>query len=277
MRRWYLGIHRSNWLSDPRLAGVPVFPSRNTFPKGPFPRAAGPYAVDSGGFTELQKYGRWTVSAAEYVAFLRRCWNECGPFDFAAGRDWMCEDEVIQGGWWGRQYFAGTHLSIPEHQRLTVDDYVELHHLAPDLPIIPTLQGRVEADYLRCADMYADAGVDLSAAPVVGLGSVCRRQNTDEPAAIIDALIEHGVRNLHGFGYKIEGLRRSWYQLTTADSMAWSKDGRHAGPCQHPPYARGFQPKSEANCLSYALAWRQRHAHAPERPYERQLELFPAA
>lgn len=276
MRRWYLGIHRPNWLERQELAEVPVFITRRVFPRVTFPVAIGPYAIDSGGFTELQKFGEWTITAAEYVAFLRRVWNETGRFDFAAPMDWMCEPWVIEGGWHeGRQY-AGTHLPVSEHQQLTVDNYLELRDLAPDLPIIPVLQGWMVTDYLRCADMYAAAGVDLATAPLVGLGSLCRRQNTDEAAEIIDALRDYGVGRLHGFGFKIEGLKRTWWQIETADSMSWSKDGSHAGPCVHPPYARGFQPQSEANCLPYALAWRKAHIQEPAKPYVRQTDLLTA-
>jgi hypothetical protein len=280
---WYLGIHRPNWLSDSRLAEVPVFISRRTFLdrrtgeyRRTFPKAVGRYAVDSGGFTELQQYGRWTITPAQYVAFLRRLWAETGPFDFAAPQDWMCEPAVINGGWFVKQHFAGTGLSVVEHQRLTVDNFVQLRNLAPDLPIVPVLQGWAEDDYLRCVDMYASAGVDLTAEPVVGLGSVCRRQDTDEAGFIIDSIRERGIRTIHGFGFKIEGLRNCWHQLATADSLAASKDGRHAGPCQHPPYAAGVQPKSEANCLPYFLAWRRRHIKPPirRRPRQQQLDLL---
>lgn len=69
IQSFYLGIHRAYWL--PRVT-TPVFISRRVFPKGPFPRAAGRYAVDSGGFTELQKFGRWTITPAEYVALAWR-------------------------------------------------------------------------------------------------------------------------------------------------------------------------------------------------------------
>ncbi|MDG4791930.1 hypothetical protein O7626_39650 [Micromonospora sp. WMMD1102] len=276
MDTWYLGVHRSNWLSDPRLADVPVFISRNVFPKGRFPRAVGRYAIDSGGFTELQYHGRWTITPEEYVAFLRRAWTECGPFDFAAPMDWMCEDIVIHGGQAGPLRFVGTGLSVVEHQRLTVANFVELRSLAPELPIIPVVQGQRPADYVRHVEMYADAGVDLGAAQLVGVGSVCRRQHMDEAVDIMQALRDVGVSNLHGFGFKIEGLRACWFVLRTADSMSWSFDGRHAGPCQHPPYARGRQPRSEANCLSFALSWRNRHVAPPRRVPSRQLALFEA-
>lgn len=274
MNTWYMGIHRANWLSNPRLRDVPVFVSRRVFPKGDFQRAAGRYAIDSGGFTELQKYGRWTITAAEYVAFLRKAWEQCGPFDFAAPMDWMCEDIVITGGQAGPLRFAGTGLSIRRHQELTTENLLELRRLAPDLPIIPVVQGQDPGDYVRHARMYRQAGVDLASEPLVGVGSVCRRQHMEAAVEIMEALRDLGVERLHGFGFKIEGLRSCWQLMHTADSMAWSLDGRYAGPCQHPPYATGKQPGSEGNCLSYALAWRGQHVHAPRRQAGRQLSLF---
>lgn len=55
---------------------------------------------------------------------------------------------------------AKTGLSVGEHQRRTVDNFVRLRQFAPDLPIIPVLQGWRIGDYLRCADDYA--GIDLT-------------------------------------------------------------------------------------------------------------------
>jgi len=59
-----------------------------------------------------------------------------------------------------------------------VDNLICLRDLAPDLPIIPVLQGWTVADYLRCADLYDHRGINLAAEPLVGLGSVCRRPAT---------------------------------------------------------------------------------------------------
>jgi hypothetical protein len=271
MNTWYLGIHRSNWLSRPELAEVPVLISRRVFPLGAFPRAVGRYAIDSGGFTELQTYGRWTITPKQYVSFLRRAWEETGPFDFAAPMDWMCEPAIINGGVFHGQRFVGTRLPLKWHQRYTTRDGIRLREMAPELPIRYVLQGDREDDYLRHFDMYASAGVDLAAEPLVGLGSVCRRQSTVEVAFIIDALWARGLTNLHGFGFKIEGLRNCWHKLASADSLSASKDGRHAGPCQHPTEWRRRdpatgelrQPISEANCLAYFLAWRQQHVQPP--------------
>ncbi|MFJ6646814.1 hypothetical protein ACIQPS_14320 [Streptomyces sp. NPDC091290] len=170
--------------------------------------ACGRYAVDSGGFTELQRHGRWTRSPRQYVDDLRRIWEHVGPYDWAAGQDWMCEDLIIHGGTTGRLTFVGTKLSVPEHQRRTVHNFLELRSLAPTLRIIPTLQGRTVAEYHACADLYESYGVDLRQEPTVGLGSVCRLQSTKQGAAIVTAMAARGYR-LHGFGFKILGLNAS--------------------------------------------------------------------
>jgi hypothetical protein len=62
MERFWLGTHMPHWL---REVDVPLFISRNRLTRyKTLPRAIGPWALDSGGFTELQRYGRWTVSPA---------------------------------------------------------------------------------------------------------------------------------------------------------------------------------------------------------------------
>lgn len=57
-----------------------------------------------------------------------------------------------------------------------------------------------------------------------------------------------GLR-LHAFGYKKSGLDISWRHVVSADSMAWSKGGRFERTCG--------THNSEANCLPYALRWRE--------------------
>ena len=172
------------------------------------PVAAAPWALDSGGFTELQQLrpvdrrpGR--VRRRGYAATATRS----ARLTWAAPQDWMCEPIVISGGQAGRLRFAGTGLTVAEHQRRTVANLAQLRALAPDLPWLPVLQGYTTAEYLACADMYAAAGIDLTAEPLVGLGSVCRRQATGEAHQIITALHRRGITRLHGFGVKILGLR----------------------------------------------------------------------
>lgn len=139
--------------------------------------------------------------------------------------------------------------------RRTVDNFRELRSIAPDLPIVPVLQGFALDDYRRCADEYDRGGVSLEREPIVGLGSVCRRSGTEEAVGIVLGVLQHvpGVR-LHGFGFKIEGLDIARSALASADSLAWSFRGRHVHDADH-PHERGA--RSCANCMTFALAWRE--------------------
>lgn len=131
-----------------------------------------------------------------------------------------------------------------------VANYLRLRELAPDLPFIPVLQGDTAASYERCADLYEQAGIDLTALPLVGVGSVCRRQHTAEVEQIMRTLAARGLR-LHGFGVKTIGLSRYADALSSSDSAAWSLRGRYVPGCK-PSH------RTESNCLRFALAWRHR-------------------
>lgn len=250
--RFWLGTHQPGWLSR---VGVPLFVSdRRLRDRRRFTPAAGGWVVDSGGFTELQQYGQWTTTPDQYVTRLRRYADQVGRLVWAAPQDWMCEPAVIGGGRVGPVTFTGTHLSVAEHQARTVANYLTLRDLAADLPIIPVVQGWTVADYLRCVDLYHAAGVDLTAEPLVGVGSVCRRQDTCAAGDILTALHGAGVRHLHGFGFKTLGLIAHGHLLTSADSMAWSYAARRRPPL---PGCAGRHANC-ANCPTYALAWRDR-------------------
>jgi hypothetical protein len=256
---FYLTTHKRHWI---KTTTVPLFLKSEHFTAArTLPRAITRYAVDSGGFTMLQKHGAWTRTPRQYVEDLHRIWNEVGPFDWAAPQDWMCEPVIIHGGTAGGQHFTGTHLSVEEHQRRTVANYLQLRSLAPELPIVPVVQGWELPDYERCVALYERAGIDLTREPTVGLGSVCRRQSTREGAAIVTALAAHGLR-LHGFGFKTLGLARVGHLMASADSAAWSSHAR-----RRPPLPGCTGHKNCANCLPYALAWRTRVlAGLPDQP-----------
>jgi hypothetical protein len=238
---FYLGTHRPNWLA---LTDAPLFVSRRRL-EGyrALPRARGAWALDSGGFSEISLHGAWLLTAAAYVALVRRFAQEVGGMAWAAIQDWMCEPAML-----GR-----TGLDVAEHQRRTVASYLDLRDRAPDLPWVPVLQGWRGDEYLRHVDAYDRAGVDLRALPVVGLGTVCRRQGTAEAEAIVRRLAGLGLR-LHGFGFKTLGLARVAAFLASADSMAWSFRARKEGR----RLCRSGQHRNCANCLEWALAWRRR-------------------
>ncbi|MCO1581209.1 hypothetical protein M8C13_36215 [Crossiella sp. SN42] len=298
---FYFGVHQPNWLWHPDNQGLVMFPSYSTLHrrKTPFPRATVPYAVDSGGFSELQKHGRWTISPQTYVAFLRRLWEELGPFRWAAQQDWMCEQQIREGGWYQNGvrllslqhrnprsrapvYFAGTGLSVAEHQDRSDRNYHQLRELAPELPILYVLQGQHVDDYLRHRDLAAARGTDLSTHPVVGVGSVCRRQATGEAEQILARLHTEGLTRLHGFGFKIDGILRSGRYLASADSQSGSLTGRWwkgtgtACGTVHPSH-RGRPPaKSCANCTTF-LFGRHRRIQRRIACQPDQLDLFTLA
>jgi hypothetical protein len=237
--KFYLGTHQPSWLA--RDLGVPFLVShRRLAGRRTLPRASSSWALDSGGFTELSLHGRWRTDAATYVKAVRRYAAEIGNLDWAAPRDRMTEDHVL----------ARTGLSLRTHQHLTVVDYLRLRDLDPELPFIPVLQGQSITDYHRCADMYEERGVDLAALPLVGVGSVCRRQHTVEVERIVRSLAARGYK-LHAFGAKVLGLGRYADAIASSDSASWSLRGRHVPGCTS-------THRSESNCLRFALDWHTR-------------------
>jgi len=247
METFYLGTHMPNWLGvDGLPADLCLFIShRRLAGRKNLPRAKVHWALDSGGFSELNLYSEWRTTPHEYVTAVRRYDEEIGELGWAAPQDWMCEPFML----------AKTGLTIAEHQRRTVDNFVQLQDLWGDdseNPFMPVLQGWGRDDYLRCWDLYDAAGIDLRNYPVVGVGSVCRRQASGEIGAIMRALrqLDDGLP-IHGFGVKKQGLERYGDLLNTADSMAWSYDARRSAPLD------GCESHINcANCLRYALSWR---------------------
>jgi hypothetical protein len=255
--RFYLGCHRVPWLST---VDVPLFISHNLLKnRRTMPVARTRWALDSGGFTELSMHGRWTTSATDYVAACRRYRDEIGLLDWCAPQDAMCEPWILDKA---RAWLGGT---VEAHQRWTVENYLTLREMAPDVPFVPVLQGWQLDDYVSHVDMYRSYGVDLAALPTVGVGSVCRREATSEIASIMATLNGMGLA-LHGFGVKGSGIRRYGWLLESCDSMAWSYRGRRIKPCPvHDTRS------SCANCLHHALDWRTRALDATAQPV--QLEL----
>ena len=241
---FYLGSHMPNWLE---VADIPLFIShRRLSGRRTLPQARTWWALDSGGFSELSLYGTWKTSPETYVSAVVRYDTEIGQLGWAAPQDWMCEPVML----------AKTGLTVAEHQRRTVANFVYLQELwehvsDEDCPFMPVLQGWELEDYRRCWRMYEDAGVNLIEYEVVGLGSVCRRQATEEIGDIVETLLERDPGlPIHGFGVKKTGLAHYGHLLTSADSMAWSYDARRKAPLD------GCTTHINcANCLIYATRW----------------------
>ena len=238
--KFYLGTHHPHWLADSRFVDVPLFVSHRQLGRyKTLPRAVGAWALDSGGFTELSMHGRWTLPPVEYARAVLRYRDEVGGLTWASPQDWMCEPVML----------AKTGLAVEEHQRRTIASVIELRELGA--PVIPVLQGWSQGQYLDHVEAYERAGLDLRAEPVVGLGSVCRRQNSMSAAVLVNSLAHEGLR-LHGFGFKATGLRFCGASLASADSLAWSYHARRERPR---PECVGRHINC-ANCPAFALEWR---------------------
>lgn len=253
--RFYLGTNKDAWL---KYTAEPLFISNRTLQKRKtLPRALGPWALDSGGFTELSTFGEWTIPAKKYLELVRRYADNVGRLEWAAPQDWMCEPWIVQK----------TRLSVTEHQQRTIRNYLDLRSADPTLPIIPVLQGWELDDYEKHVEMYDAAGIALADYPVVGLGSVCRRQATEEITYIVGRLHSMNIR-LHGFGVKTSGLGSYGALLESADSMAWSfaarKQRLRLPGCTH-------KAKTCGDCLVWALSWRN---HVIGKVREPQPTLF---
>lgn len=219
--RFFTGLHQP---SDARhFDGAFVSVNRLRARKGPM--VVGDWILDSGAFTEVSRHGGYRHDVASYAAEIRR-WatNGSGRLLAAAAQDFMCEPFIV----------AITGLSVPEHQRLTVERYDALR--AEDTAgvyILPVLQGFDPADYVRHLAAYGDR---LAPGAWVGVGSVCKRNGSPDQVAAVLMAIKAARPDLllHGFGLKTTALAHPFVRsmLHSADSMAWSfaarKQGRNA-------------------------------------------------
>lgn len=196
------------------------------------------WLLDSGGFSEIQINGKYTISEEEYIDSIMRHRPK-----LAFCQDWMCEDVMLEI----------TGKTVEEHQELTLASYMSLRKHTPR--IAPVLQGYELDDYLEHARMYAEEGVDM--AQVFGLGSVCRRSCTSEPPVLINGILaEYPEIKLHAFGIKTEAFKYKdvLEGIYSADSMAWCMRGSFApATCEDCPYER----RRCSNCVQYALIWHE--------------------
>jgi hypothetical protein len=213
--KFYLGTHEPSWLEH-KKDKIPFFISRRRLiRRKKLPIANYNWALDSGGFTELNQIGNWSITAKEYKNEVIKYINEIGKMDFASSQDWMCEPFVLKK----------TKLTVKEHQKRTVENYIELMNLDSSIPWLPVIQGFELTEYLQCIELYNKYNIDLTKCKLVGLGSVCRRQGTLEAANIVKTIDKLNI-NLHGFGFKIQGFKLCKQNLVSADSMAWSLNAR---------------------------------------------------
>jgi len=238
---FYLGTHHPNWLES---IDVPLFVSRNRLQhRRSMPRAIGDWALDSGAFTEVSTFGEWRMTPTQYLKLALRFWDEIGNMNWAAPMDWMCEPFML----------AKTKKPVETHIRRTVINYVGLREMCPWFPFIPVIQGFTRDDYMRCIELYYRYRVELHELPLVGVGSVCRRQAMPEIASMLREISDMGIR-IHAFGFKMEGVSKCRDFLESCDSMAWSFNARR----MQRRWCKDGNHKNCANCSEYALDWRRR-------------------
>jgi hypothetical protein len=315
---FYLGTHHPHWVERvdfPLFIAYPHLLTKKGVLRRRIPEAKGPVGIDSGGYGVLKHRGRWPASqldeseplsalpkwarmtaarksareaAKRYADDVMRVQDEMGGGEgwaadrgvrFFAQQDWMCEPFVREGGVFKGQHFAGTGLSVRQHQDLTVENALDLRALAPGVRWLYAVQGYLPGEHARCAELFASAGIDLAEMPLVGLGSVCRRENTPEIGEVVRSLALLRLR-LHGFGVKTGGLLRYRRHLASADSEAWSYHYRRRPPlpgCHHGKAGTG----NCANCLVGATQWRDRLlgklAAADAHGWQDEFEFGPAA
>ena len=203
----------------------------------------------------------------KYAAKCQRIKQALGDrAEWFSPQDWMCEPIIINGGRTKDGQFCGTGLSVEQHQRLTVANYLDLRKLLGEL-VVPVVQGWTIYDYWRCLEMYRDAGVDLSSCERVGVGSVCRRQGSNDAVRIMQSIASETGNNLHGYGFKKDGYANCHQYMKSGDSFAWSYCGRRRPDPTHVHYLQSakFVPEHKgkvgyaddcAQCPDYALQWR---------------------
>lgn len=214
--KFYVGLHqRANARHFGRCM---ININRLRGKKSGFP--VGEWMMDSGAFMELLQHGRYRHSPEEYAREIIRWWSN-GLLVAAVSQDYMCEPLILEK----------TGLSVPEHQRLTIERYDVIRPLAwPLVYVLPVLQGYEPEEYVSHIRQY---GGRLGEGQWVGVGSVCKRNaNVDEIEHVLMAIKdERPDLRLHEFGVKLTALASSVVRscLYSADSMAWSYSARKQG------------------------------------------------
>ena len=213
---FFVGMHHPCDAAKVKRAFVSVNVIKNR--KSAFP--VNEWIMDSGAFTTIFKHGGYPEPVEVYAAQIKR-WAANGKLLAAVAQDYMCEPMMV----------VKTGLSIPEHQRLTIERYDALMKCdVGGVYIMPVLQGYAPADYVTHIRMY---GARLAHGAYVGVGSVCKRNG--DPRSVEDVLMAIKMKRpdlrLHGFGLKTTALTSGLIRtlLFTADSMAWSFAARYAG------------------------------------------------
>jgi hypothetical protein len=138
-------------------------------------------------------------------------------------------------------------MSVNMHQNRTVWSYLDLREKFPDVPWMPILHGRTREDYFDHMGIWDKHGVDIQAALVVGVGSICKRDPLT--VARILRLVSRNHIAAHAFGADIRAIKTA--PMLSCDSWAWQVKARYnrirlPGCTKH---------QVCSNCLRYATQW----------------------
>lgn len=213
------------------------------------------WMLDSGAFSQVNKYGDFIMSPQDYVRLAcKHQW--CGRLACIVTQDYMCEPDVIK-----MLQDMGNKASVRIHQRKTVERYIQIMDEAEKyklrVPVMPVLQGwevedyrdhlilytRMLSDlrYQRCGKLWKNPFLDtphhhghtgelLNTEQWIGIGSTCKRnKNPEIVSQILDQLSEamgelkFNKSRIHLFGYKQTGLKSSRVRdrIYSADSFAY--------------------------------------------------------
>ena len=203
------------------------------------PILADRWMLDSGAFSQIDKWGEFILSPEEYVR-LACHFQWCGKLACIVTQDYMCEPDVIR-----KLQDRGIRASVRIHQRKTVERYIRILELADKyklrVPVMPVLQGWEVEDYKQHLQMYDTAllkrfetkyerrfGSLIRDGDVwLGIGSTCKRNKNPEVVAEILDTLEWSFRTrrpkIHLFGFKQTGLKNSRIKdrIYSADSFAY--------------------------------------------------------
>jgi hypothetical protein len=218
------------------------------------PILADRWMLDSGAFSQINKWGDFIMSPEEYVR-LACHFQWCGKLACIVTQDYMCEPDVIK-----KLQGMGKRASVRIHQRKTVERYIEILELADRyklrVPVMPVLQGWEVEDYKQHLEMYEnalskrfDTDYDIKFGNLnrhstkgtaldtrwVGIGSTCKRNKNPEIVAEILDTLEWSFRmhrpKIHLFGFKQTGLKNSRIKdrIYSADSFAYDYHDKMKG------------------------------------------------
>lgn len=161
------------------------------------------FALDSGGFVALNKWGDYPFSPDDYLTLIERM-----KPSWAASMDYPCEPDIARG----------TRLSIDDRITATVENTIYLFERS-DL-IMPVLQGYTAVEYERCWKLLSSK----MRVRRLAIGSVCKRQSTREIATLCWKLRQFlPPIPIHGFGVKLRALAfpETWALFSSIDTNAW--------------------------------------------------------